>query len=150
MIPLRDACGDGTDSCPRDHLAKVWLVAHDRSLRWDAAGDEGDVVGGDVAVVVAVGGDAVVVVVDAHGEAEGNDWKAGRCWDPETFGLVMWGCPSAHACHPWENHLVVVNHYPEVAPLAYWVGPRRHLQGPSLAFCIWTVGFGTRFSPESV
>lgn len=66
VIPLHDACGDGMDSCPHDHLVKVWLVAHDRSPRWDAAGDEGDVVGGDVAVVAAVDGDAVVVAVDAH------------------------------------------------------------------------------------
>ena len=76
-------------------------MAHVRSPHWDADGDEGGVVGGGVAVVDAVDGDLVVVAVrlvrlDDHG-AEGNGWKVGRYWAPETFGLEMWACPSAHA-----------------------------------------------------
>ena len=75
-------------------------MAHVRSPHWDADGDEGGVVGGGVAVV-AVGGDVaavavVVLVLGDHG-AEGNGWKVGRYWAPETFGLEMWACPSAHA-----------------------------------------------------
>ena len=126
-------------------------MAHVRSPRWDADGDEGDVAGGGVAVV-AVGDDAaavavVVLALDDHG-VEGNGWKAGQWWARETFGLEMWACPSARACHPWVNPQEEENHCPEAARLTYWVGPHPRYQVPSLIFCIWTFDFETRFSPE--
>jgi len=74
-------------------------VAHVHSPHWDADEDDGGVVGGGVAVVDAVDGVvqvAVRLVLDDHG-AEGNGWKVGQYWVPETFGLEMWACPSAHA-----------------------------------------------------
>lgn len=77
-------------------------MARVRIPHWDADGGEGGVVGGGVAVVDVVDGVFVVVVVrlvldDRHGVAEGNGWKVGQYLAPETFGLEMWACPSAHA-----------------------------------------------------
>ena len=53
-------------------------MAHVRSTHWNADGDEGDVVGGGVAVFDAVGGVVVTVclVFDDH-FAEGSGWKLG-------------------------------------------------------------------------
>ena len=147
MTRLRDACGGGRGSYPLRGRAWPGVRGRTRHCPGARGGDEGDVVGGDV--VAVVGGDAVVVVaaaVDDH-DAEGSGWKAG--WDPETFGLEKWACLNDRAFRPWANLPGWESWTLKVARLAYVVGPRPRFPGLSLAFCIWTVYFETRFSPEN-
>ena len=97
-MQLLGACVDVRMGSYRPRV-RAWLVAHVRSLQRDADGHEDGVVGGGAADVDAVGGCAVVavLVLDGHGEAEGNGWKAGPYWVQGIFGLEMLACPSAHA-----------------------------------------------------
>ena len=117
-MQLLGACVDVRMGSYRPRV-RAWLVAHVRSLQWDADGHEDGVVGGGAADVDAVGGCAVVavLVLDGHGEAEGNGWKVGLYWARETFGLEMWACLSAHAYRPWVNPLGAESHYLRAAQL---------------------------------
>ena len=112
-------------------------MARDRSPRWGHV-----VVGGPHGVQGTVD-DGVVVAVG--GAVEGSGWR-GVLWRVRgTFGLVNWGCcPGAYP--PWASRWGAVNLTPGAGLSAYWVGPQT-LRGPSSFSCIWTFGFGTRFSP---
>ena len=97
-MQLLGACVDVRMGSFRPRV-REWLVAHVRSLQWDADEREDGVVGGGAADVDAVVGCAAdaVLVLDGHGEAEGNGWKAGPYWVQGIFGLEMWAYQSAHA-----------------------------------------------------
>lgn len=97
-MQLLGACVDVRMGSYRPRVS-AWLVAHVRSLQRDADEREDGVVGGGAADVDAVVGCVVVaaLVLDGHGEAEGNGWKVGLYWVQEIFGLEMWACPSSHA-----------------------------------------------------
>ena len=104
---------------------------------------------GAAGCAVVVDDGAVVVVVDGV-VVEGSGWWEARCWDPETFGLVKrWAWRHVDACLPSASLRVAGTRWVRAGRSACWAGRLPALrQAPSLASCIWTFDFETRFSPE--
>ena len=104
---------------------------------------------GAAGCAVVVDDGAVVVVVDGV-VVEGSGWWEARCWDPETFGLVKrWAWRHVDACLPSASLRVAGTRWVRAGRSACWAGRLPALrQAPSLASCIWTFDFETRFSPK--